>query len=898
MRLDDLKKWALPESVIELWRQRQGELLLPIQRKAVRQGLLGKPGERGGDSSVRMLISAPTSAGKSFCGEMAMVKALTRRQKTVVLVPLKSLAEHRYRLFRQTYGRLGVKNLIVTGDYPENDRKFARGDYQIAVVIYEKFDLHLTADLDSLKNIGLIVVDEVQTVSEPGRGAIVERLLTKVRASVYQPSLVCLSAVIGDSSHAAGKLAQWLDAALVEEERRPVELLRGIAADGTFYYRSYNSGIEGKEPFTSFSSSEKLFDALLRHLVSDSGTNLVFLKSRRETVEAAFRLAAMVNWQEAKSALEKLREEEPSFLVRSLRQALSRGVAFHNADLSPRQRHIVEDAFIAKEVKVIFATTTLALGVDFPADTVYLETVKYTAGEYGEQPTLMPVSRAEFDNMTGRAGRLRPERTTPGRAVILAETAFEREILWEHYIAPEQPEPIRSAFSSMALEDWALDMIAGGLAPHESTLEELFRRTLYAHLNPDRNAPSFEKALERLAHCRFIERKTPDGAFSLTPLGKAVATTGLSTAQAAYMLKRLSEIRSHTLPAWTALALSAPGWTLPPGMLGRFELSEHIPLKLLHQHFDYLLEEAALILGEPDRRQALSYTTAAKLKAFLLLEQWGNLTPIQQLEERFHLHLGHIMSLGETAAHLVSGLARLLEASDYRNPWSDELKVHAFTLRFGIPPSLHELHHRFGEILHRGDFLALQRAGIFTAAELAKLSAAELGKLITGTNKVKTLITTINSFSEEVPMQLNTSVVNSRLSAAAISLQPESVEIDGSLERERYLVKINGFPVWLTGKSFKYFTRLAWWRRHRENGWIYKEELEVGFNQARYLYRMKNEITSVLSQPWVVFENNRLGYYRLNIDPSKIRLNYANLKHHPDYEVRSLVGEQNAEPVN
>lgn len=132
----------------------------------------------------------------------------------------------------------------------------------------------------------------------------------------------------------------------------------------------------------------------------------------------------------------------------------------------------------------------------------------------------------------------------------------------------------------------------------------------------------------------------------------------------------------------------------------------------------------------------------------------------------------------------------------------------------------------------------------------------------------------------------------------AFAVQPESVEIDGTFERERYLVKINGFPVRLTGKSFKYFAKLAWSRLHRDAGWMYKEDIEVGFNQARYLYRMKNEIVSALNLPWPVFENNRLGYYRLNAEPSAIHVNIENLKTHPDYEVRILAGEPNTEPVN
>ncbi|MFQ6008429.1 MAG: DEAD/DEAH box helicase, partial [Candidatus Zixiibacteriota bacterium] len=195
MRVSDLEKYGVPKRIIEIWQKRQGEMLLPVQSRAVRKGLLGNKDDGIEYRPVRMLISAPTTAGKSFCAEMAMVKALTHRRKTVVLVPLKSLAEQKHRFLQETYGPLGVKCLIVSGDHPENDRKFADGEYQIAVAIYEKFDLLLTAALDVLKTVGLIVVDEIQTIADPERGAILERLLTKIQASVYSPSIIGLSAV-------------------------------------------------------------------------------------------------------------------------------------------------------------------------------------------------------------------------------------------------------------------------------------------------------------------------------------------------------------------------------------------------------------------------------------------------------------------------------------------------------------------------------------------------------------------------------------------------------------------------------------------------------------------------------------------------------------------------------
>ena len=129
---------------------------------------------------------------------------------------------------------------------------------------------------------------------------------------------------------------------------------------------------------------------------------------------------------------------------------------------------------------------------------------------------------------------------------------------------------------------------------------------------------------------------------------------------------------------------------------------------------------------------------------------------------------------------------------------------------------------------------------------------------------------------------------NSGRFRGGLGYRPSMVELDGHYERERYLVKIDGIPVRLTGKSFKYLTKLAGSRLLEREGWIYKDDIEGGFNQARYLYRMKQEVNRGGGVPWGIFENNRLGYYRLNIDSSRVRINLGNLKDHPDYELREL----------
>jgi hypothetical protein len=120
---------------------------------------------------------------------------------------------------------------------------------------------------------------------------------------------------------------------------------------------------------------------------------------------------------------------------------------------------------------------------------------------------------------------------------------------------------------------------------------------------------------------------------------------------------------------------------------------------------------------------------------------------------------------------------------------------------------------------------------------------------------------------------------------------PESIEIDGTAVRERYLIRINNCPISLTGKSFKYFVRLVWSRLTKDNGWLYKEDLEKGLNQARYLYRLRQEIGRDFLPDWPLYENNRSGYYRLAADRDRLRVNVEALQEFPDYEVQEMARE-------
>jgi len=883
MKLDDLRRYGLPESLLELWRALQGDRLLPVQRQAILKGLLDCP--EAPDRPANLVISAPTSSGKSFCAELAAARVLCERRRVVMLFPLKSLAEEKYERLSRTYGAAGIRCLLVTGDHPANDRAFLSGDFHMALAIYEKFDLALTARLDLLQSLGLIVVDEIQTISEPGRGTLLERLLTRLRASVYAPRLIVLSAVLGGGNE---PLVRWLGGTLVEESRRPRDLWRGVAVGDRLRYRTFNDSLEGEESLRESSDGrDDPASRLLAQIRHAPGQTLVFVKSRSDAVALALQLAPRLGYQAAEVALNRLAGEESSSLVQALNRVLRHGVAFHDSDLSGDQRRTVEDSFRSGEIRLLCSTTTLALGVNLPADNVFLETVKYRSGVYDGRPELTSITRAEFDNMTGRAGRLGSgDESAPGRAVVLADCPFDLEVLWENYIAASTPSPLVSAFESLPWEDWTLAMVACGLAKDRAALGRVYRQSYHAAttaaLSPDDLERYLGAAIEMLTEAGLLIDQ--GGSFEATPAGIAAARAGLTVRQAVAYLARLRRGEmGESCFGWTCLALSAPDWDLPPSFLGWYEQSANGPVHMLYQRFDHSVEEAVMFLPAEHRRQPLPYRTAAALKGALVLDEWVRLVPAEKLEERFGLHLGQVQALGRTAAHLVAALAALVRATDIESHAPAVLGPHAFSLRFGLPPEFEPMHRRLGHLLNRRDFRRLYDAGLIAPEELQALSPEERLKVIGDVDKNLKISEIFDSIKEEVEMQ--SVAVHTALRRGA---QPQLVEIDGSFEGDRFLVRIDGYPVKLTGKSFKYLTKLAWSRVNRDAGWVYKEDIEIGFNQARYLYRMKNEINAAFRSEWPVVENNRLGYYRLQLDPSRIRINADNLAQHPDYEVRSL----------
>ena len=130
MRIASLEAYNAPPQLVRVWEEAYGQELLPVQEAAVaRHGVL---------AGRNLIVQAPTSAGKTFVGEMAATRAALAGRKVLYLVPTKALAEDKFAHFTALYSSLGLRLIVTTRDRRQDDRRFTSGDFDIALAIPEK----------------------------------------------------------------------------------------------------------------------------------------------------------------------------------------------------------------------------------------------------------------------------------------------------------------------------------------------------------------------------------------------------------------------------------------------------------------------------------------------------------------------------------------------------------------------------------------------------------------------------------------------------------------------------------------------------------------------------------------------------------------------------------------
>ncbi|RJQ16807.1 DEAD/DEAH box helicase [Candidatus Woesearchaeota archaeon] len=207
-------KEKIPEKVYSVLEKRFS-VLRPCQVKAINQGLF---------EDKNMVICTPTASGKTLVGELAVINAVFHdKGKAVYIVPLRALASEKYNEFKERYS---FKTAISSGDIDSSDDYLS--DYDLIITTSEKFDSLLRHHTPWLKQVKVVIVDEIHLLNDASRGPTLEILITMLRMLLKNVQIIGLSATIGNPE----QLANWLNAELVLDTWRPVRLDQGIYLDG------------------------------------------------------------------------------------------------------------------------------------------------------------------------------------------------------------------------------------------------------------------------------------------------------------------------------------------------------------------------------------------------------------------------------------------------------------------------------------------------------------------------------------------------------------------------------------------------------------------------------------------------------------------------------------------
>ena len=460
-----------------------------------------------------VLVAAPTGSGKTVVGEFAIHLALRTGRKCFYTTPIKALSNQKYHDLVARHGPANVG--LLTGDNSIN------GEAPVVVMTTEVLRNMLYAGSGTLADLGYVVMDEVHYLADRFRGAVWEEVIIHLPESV---TVVALSATVSN----AEEFGAWLEAvrgetAIVVEEHRPVPLWQHVMAGSRMHdlfvdddqrivnpelvrmardeeRRLEQHGRRGRDrrrpggvrtPWRSEVAERLERDGLLPaiyFLFSRAGCD----EAVRQCLHAGLRLTTSEERREiretALAATLDLPDEDLAALgFDEWLEALERGLAAHHAGLLPVFKEIVEGLFQRGMIKVVFATETLALGINMPAKSVVLERLVKWNGE-----THVDLTPGEYTQLTGRAGRRGID--VEGHAVVLWQPGLDPRSLAG--LASTRTYPLRSSFQPSY--NMAVNLVARmGRQAAREVLE-----TSFAQFQADRAVVGLATELRRVEEAR------------------------------------------------------------------------------------------------------------------------------------------------------------------------------------------------------------------------------------------------------------------------------------------------------------------------------------------------------------------------------------------------------------
>ena len=408
------------------------------------------------ESGKGVLVAAPTGAGKTIVGEFAVDLAILSGTKCFYTTPIKALSNQKFSELVTRYGESKVG--LLTGDTSINS------EAQIVVMTTEILRNMIYANSSTIDKLKYVVMDEVHYLADKFRGAVWEEILIHLPESVQ---VVSLSATVSN----AEEFGEWLqtvrgDTEIIVSEIRPVPLYQHVLFGNRLIdlfndemklnpeltklerdtYRQVRGNWRDKPKGPKTLSRPDVIEKLDREGLLPAITFIFSRKACDAAVKQCLQSGIKLTNENDRSRIRTIVSKNIGNLAQEdlvvlgyyeWLEGLEKGIAAHHAGLLPAFKTTVEELFQEGLVKAIFATETLALGINMPARTVVLEKLSKWNGE-GH----VAISAGEYTQLTGRAGRRGID--IEGNAVILWNNDLDSNSVGG--LASTRTYPLKSSF--------------------------------------------------------------------------------------------------------------------------------------------------------------------------------------------------------------------------------------------------------------------------------------------------------------------------------------------------------------------------------------------------------------------------------------------------------------------
>ncbi|KAE9534778.1 hypothetical protein AGLY_008070 [Aphis glycines] len=529
-----------------------------------------------------LVYALPTSGGKTLVAEILMLKELIVHERNVIFIlPYVALVQEKVQSLCP-FGlnlEFNVEEYVGgKGKHPPLHRKRKSSLYVCTLERGAGLVDCMLADNGQLggRSVGMIVVDELHLLGEQKRGALLEATLTKVlnyNQSKYNIQIIGMSATIGNMQ----EIGDFLNAYVYTRDFRPVKLTETIKFNEDIFVinkdidGSLKTKLDRKLHFDVYSDDMKRLDpsgiGLLVREILPNGSCLIFCPTKSSCLSIAKiiyktigREETQVKLKEKEELYKALKEEGDGKVCPLLTRSILFGVAYHNSGnntflgLTNAERKLLEEAFLGGILKCICCTSTLAAGINLPAQRVKLnDYILELLTMHGKSVIITSpyvgrdfMKRSTYRQMVGRAGRA--GLTESGDSVLLCQENDKEKI---KVLLESGIEHIDSCLGTEenVVFSMILSSLSSGCTSSQQQLVDLMKRTLFVQQAEKRNVECtvasdlIESCLDKLRSINAFDKPVEDK-LKLTTIAKAAVAANLDILEAQKLYTELLEASS------------------------------------------------------------------------------------------------------------------------------------------------------------------------------------------------------------------------------------------------------------------------------------------------------------------------------------------------------------------